>query len=47
MPIAQTLEPANTFPVAHDNDYLRLTPEDRFLERICVLNITQENNYCN
>ena len=42
MPIIQTFEPANTLAVAHDHDYLRLTPEDRFLERISVLNITQE-----
>jgi hypothetical protein len=42
MPIFQTFEPANTLAVAHDHDYLRLTPEDCFLERISVLNITRE-----
>jgi len=42
MPIFQTFEPANTLAVAHDHDYLRLTPEDRFMERISVLNITRE-----
>ena len=42
MPIFQTFEPANTLAVAHDHDYLRLTLEDRFLERISVLNIIQE-----
>ena len=43
MPIIQSFEPANTLAVAHDHDYLRLTPEDRFLERISVLNTTREN----
>jgi hypothetical protein len=43
MPIIQTFEPANTLAVVHDHDYLRLTPEDRFLERISVLNTTREN----
>ena len=43
MPIFQTFEPANALAVAHDHDYLRLTPEDRFLERISVLNTTREN----
>ena len=42
MPIFQTFEPANTLAVAHDHDYLRLTPKDHFLERISVLNITWE-----
>ena len=42
MPIFQTFEPADTLVVAHDHDYLRLTPEDTFLERIAVTHITQE-----
>jgi hypothetical protein len=40
MPIFQTFAPANTLAVAHDHDYLLLTPEDNFLESISVLNIT-------
>ncbi|XP_069110247.1 uncharacterized protein [Argopecten irradians] len=42
MPIFQLFKPANAFAVAHDHDYLKLTPQDRFLERINLLNITQE-----
>ncbi|CAC5399358.1 unnamed protein product [Mytilus coruscus] len=42
MPILKTFQPANTFAVAHDHDYLKLTPEDNFLEKISVQNITKE-----
>ena len=44
MPIFQTFEQANTLALAHDHDYLLLTPEDNFLESISVLNIRQEKH---
>ncbi|XP_052271822.1 uncharacterized protein LOC127872536 [Dreissena polymorpha] len=40
MPIFQTFEPANTKAVALDHDYLKLTPEENFLERILVTKIS-------
>ncbi|KAH3870320.1 hypothetical protein DPMN_033502 [Dreissena polymorpha] len=40
MPIFQTFEPANTKAVALDHVYLKLTPEDNFLERILVTKIS-------
>lgn len=42
MPIFQLFTPANTLAVAHDHDYLRLTPEDNFLETLCVTKISKE-----
>jgi hypothetical protein len=44
MSIFQTFEPANTLALAHDHDYLLLTPEDNFLESISVLNIRQDKH---
>jgi hypothetical protein len=42
MPIFQTFKPANARAVAKDHDYLKLTPEDNFLEKIYVTNISKE-----
>ena len=42
MPIFQLFTPANTYAVAHDHDYLQLTPEDSFLETLCVTKINDE-----
>ena len=42
MPIFQLFTPANTQAVAHDHDYLKLTPEDSFLETLCVTKISSE-----
>lgn len=42
MPIFQLFIPANAQAVAHDHDYLRLTPEDNFLEALCVTKISKE-----
>ena len=42
MPIFQMFTPANTHAVAHDHDYLKLTPEDDFLETLCVTKISPE-----
>ena len=43
MPIFQLFIPANAKAVAHDHDYLRLTPEDNFLETLCVTKISKED----
>ena len=40
MPIFQTIKPANTLAVAHDHDYLKLTPEDSFLHLSNISTIT-------
>jgi hypothetical protein len=38
----QLFEPAKTFAVTHDHDYLKLTPQDNFPERIGPLDINKE-----
>lgn len=43
MPIFQLFTPANSLAVAHDHDYLQKTPEDNFLERILVTNISEQD----
>ena len=40
MPIFQTFRPANTYGVAHDHDYLKLSPEEMFLEKMQISNIS-------
>ena len=42
MPIYQTIEPSNMLAVAHDHDYLKLTPEDNFLRYFQVTQISEE-----
>ena len=42
MPIYQTIEPSNMLAVAHDHDYLKLTPEDNFLQYFQVTQISEE-----
>ncbi|XP_045172918.2 uncharacterized protein LOC123534648 [Mercenaria mercenaria] len=42
MPIFQTFEPANTKAVALDHDYLKLSPEENFLQKIFVTKISDE-----
>ena len=42
MPVFQLFPPANSYAVAKDHDYLKQTPEDNFLERICVTKITEQ-----
>ena len=42
MPIYQIFEPSNMLAVAHDHDYLKLTPEDHFLEQFYVTKISDE-----
>ncbi|XP_061167356.1 uncharacterized protein LOC133176217 [Saccostrea echinata] len=36
MPIYQTFTPANMIAVAHEHDYLKLSPEDNFLEKLQI-----------
>ena len=43
MPIFQLFISANEKAAAHDHDYLRLTPEDNFLETLCVTKISKED----
>ena len=43
MPIFQLFISANAKAAAHDHDYLRLTPEDNFLETLCVTKISKED----
>lgn len=40
MPITQLVKPANLYAVAHDHDYLELPPEEMFLRKINVSQIT-------
>ncbi|KAJ8299960.1 hypothetical protein KUTeg_021479 [Tegillarca granosa] len=42
LPIFQTFEPANTYALAHDHDYLRLSTEDIFLNSKSVGAATSE-----
>ena len=39
MQIFQIFTPANTHAVAQDHDFLKLIPEDDFLETLCVTKI--------
>ncbi|XP_062598497.1 uncharacterized protein LOC134259918 [Saccostrea cucullata] len=40
MPIYQTFTPANMIAVANDHDYLTLSPEDNFLEKLQITKIS-------
>ena len=42
MPVFQLFEPANALAIAKDHDYLKLTPEDNFLEKLCVTTISEQ-----
>ena len=41
MPISHLFPPANSLAVAHDHDYLKYTPEELFLNSICVGEINE------
>ena len=42
MPVTQLYEPANLYAVAHDHDYLQYSPEDMFLQKMNISQITED-----